>query len=94
MTGDFGILMQDSFPLEEPLEALLGLQVQQDIRSLFVVRCVENSPGMTVDAQSQHCPLRFGPEKQATAVVGKGETGTSRYTSPRVVHIGESVQKS
>ena len=28
VTGDFGILMQDSFPLEEPLEALLGLQVQ------------------------------------------------------------------
>ena len=27
VTGDFGILMQDSFPLEEPLEALLGLQV-------------------------------------------------------------------
>ncbi|CAM9220844.1 unnamed protein product, partial [Hapterophycus canaliculatus] len=27
VTSDFGILMQDSFPLEEPLEALLGLQV-------------------------------------------------------------------
>lgn len=27
MTSDFGILMQDSFPLEEPLEALLGLKV-------------------------------------------------------------------
>lgn len=27
VTSDFGILMQDSFQLEEPLEALLGLQV-------------------------------------------------------------------
>lgn len=29
VTSDFGILMQDSFPLEEPLEALLGLQVKE-----------------------------------------------------------------
>lgn len=34
VTGDFGILMQDSFPLEEPLEALLGLQVCRTVPTL------------------------------------------------------------
>ncbi|CAM9668740.1 unnamed protein product, partial [Ectocarpus sp. 12 AP-2014] len=37
VTSDFGILMQDSFPLEEPLEALLGLQIP---RLFFTARGV------------------------------------------------------
>ncbi|CAN0370045.1 unnamed protein product [Pylaiella littoralis] len=44
VTSDFGILMQDSFPLEEPLEALLGLQVP---RLYFTARGVPSSAGKT-----------------------------------------------
>ncbi|CAM9286859.1 unnamed protein product [Discosporangium mesarthrocarpum] len=54
VTADFGILMQDSFPLEPPLEGLLGLKailtlwichLFQVPRLHFTARCSEEKPG-------------------------------------------------
>ena len=47
VTADFGILMQDSFPLEAPLEALLGLQVNK----LQCIRSLEHDLGSSPLAQ-------------------------------------------
>ncbi|CAN0099903.1 unnamed protein product, partial [Scytosiphon promiscuus] len=93
VTSDFGILMQDSFPLEEPLEALLGLQVPRLYFTAREVAVADDKMGEGVE--EDHAPEGVGvlvEKGGGVAADGAGKGGKKALLARRPLLMSRAMR--